>query len=54
LQGGVNHANVNLVETHNEEIDNFHVVDSPYALDDLAIEILDLNMMSVHENPHHD
>jgi hypothetical protein len=36
LQSGVNHANVNLVETHNEEINNFQVVDSPYALDDLA------------------
>jgi hypothetical protein len=36
LQGGVNHANVNLVETHDEEIDNFQVVDSPYASNDLA------------------
>jgi hypothetical protein len=46
LQGGVNHANVNLAETHDEDIDNFQVVDSPYALDDLAAKILDPNMMS--------
>jgi hypothetical protein len=43
-----------LVETHHEEIDNSQVVDFLYTLDDLATEILDLNMMSVHENPHHD
>ncbi len=46
LQGGVNHANVNLAETHDENIDNFQVVGSPYTLDDLATKILDLNMMS--------
>jgi hypothetical protein len=54
LQGGVNHENVNLAKTHNENIDNFQVVDSPYASNDLATKILDLNMMNVHENPHHD
>lgn len=46
LQGSVNHANVNLAKTHDEDIDNFQVVDSPYALDDLAAKILDPNMMS--------
>jgi hypothetical protein len=54
LQGGVNHANVNLAKTHNEKTDNFQVVDPPYISDDLATKILYLNMMSVHENPHHD
>ncbi len=53
LQGGVNHANVNLAKTHNEDIDNFQV-DSPYISNDLVAEILDLNMMNVHENLHHD
>jgi hypothetical protein len=40
-----------LVKTHDEKIDNFQVVDSPYVLDDLVAEILDLNMMNVHKKP---
>lgn len=54
MQGGVNHANVNLVKTHDEDIDNFQVVDSPYTSNNIVVEILDLNMMNVHENLHHD
>ncbi len=54
LQGGVNHANVNLAKTRDEDIDNFQVVDSPYASNDLVAEILDLDMMNVNENLHHD
>jgi len=48
LQGGVNHENINLVETHDEKIDSFQVVDSLYNSYDLAAKILDLNMMNVH------
>jgi len=54
LQSGVNHANVNLAKTHDEKIDNIQVANSPYISNDLATKILDLNMMNVHENPHHD
>jgi hypothetical protein len=53
-QGGIHNANVNLTKIHGENFDNWQIVDYPYTFDDLVIKILNLNMLSVHENACHD
>jgi hypothetical protein len=52
LQGGVNHTNVNLAKTHNENINNFQVVDLTLRM--TLLQKFWIFMINVHENPHHD